>query len=203
MVWTKEENMGENNEVVNQTTQTNDDSTSQGEAVAEPTKLTFDELLKDPEYQAEFDRKVAKSTEKAKAKWQKEAEKQRSEAEALAKMSEEEKHQHEINKLEAERKQAVSELNAYRLKDEAQKIANEKGLDISLLDLIDYSSASAEDVKTKIDEIDSAFSKAVEKEVNERLKQPKPKQFSGPSSIDPNQDFLDKKYKNNPYYKKK
>lgn len=195
--------MSENNEVVNQTTQINDDQTSQGEAVAEPTKLTFDELLKDPEYQAEFDRKVAKSTEKAKAKWQKEAEKERSEAEALAKMSEEEKHQHEISKLEAERKQAVSELNAYRLKDEAQKIANEKGLDISLLDLIDYSSASAEDVKVKIDEIDSAFSKAVEKAVNERLKQPKPKQFSGLTNADPNQDFLDRKYKNNPYYKKK
>ena len=168
----------------------------------ENTKLTFDELLKDPEYQAEFDRKVAKSTEKAKAKWQKEAEKERSEAEALAKMSEEEKHQHELNKIEAERKQAIAELNAYKLKDEAQKIATEKGLDITLLDLIDYSTASAEDVKQKIDVIESSFSKALEKALNERLKQPKPQGIKSNIGANSAKEFLDEKYKNNPYYKK-
>ena len=179
-------------------------STNAGsDPVSEPTpeKLTFDELLKDPEYQAEFDRKVAKSTEKAKAKWQKEAERERSEAEALAKMSEEEKHQHELQKLEAERKQAVSELNAYRLKDEAQKIASEKGLDVALLDLIDYSTASAENVKEKIDTIESVFAKAVEKAVNEKLRQPAPKSVGTPT-VSPDKAFLDEKYKDNPFYKK-
>lgn len=166
------------------------------------TKPTFDDLLKDPEYQAEFDRKVAKSTEKAKAKWQKEAEKERSEAEALAKMSEEEKHQHEISKLEAERREAVAELNAYRLKDEAQKIATEKGLDVTLLNLIDYSNATAENVKEKIDTIETTFKKAVEKGINERLKQPRPQEVKTGEHIDPNKEMLDKKYKDNPYYKK-
>ena len=166
-----------------------------------PTKLTFDELLKDPEYQAAFDKKAEGMKEKWKAKWQKEAEKERTEAEALAKMTEEEKHQHEIQKLEAERKQAISELNAYKLKEEAQKIASDKGLDVSLLDLIDYSTASAENVKDKIDAIESAFSKAVEKAVNEKLRQPAPRSVGAPS-VTPDKDFLDQKYGNNPFYKK-
>lgn len=165
-----------------------------------PAKLTFDELLKDPEYQAEFDRKVAKSTEKAKAKWQKEAEKERSEAEALAKMSEEEKHQHELNKIDSERKQAVAELNAYKLKDEAQKIASEKGIDVSLLDLIDYTTASAENVREKIGLIETAFNKAVEKAVNEKLRQPTP-QAVRTSSVSSDREYLNNKYKNNPFYK--
>ena len=174
------------------------------EVTEQPTqaesKPSFDDLLKDPEYQAEFDRKAEGMKKKWEASWQKKAEKERSEAEALAKMTETEKHQHELNKLEAERKQAVEELNAYRLKDEASKIASEKGLDVSLLELIDYSNATAENVKDKLDAIESAFSKAVEKAVNDRLKQPRPVQVrTDPISSD--KQYLDRKYKDNPYYK--
>ena len=170
-------------------------------ATPEETKPSFDDLLKDPEYQAEFDRKAEGMRKKWEASWQKKAEKERSEAEALAKMTEEEKHQHELSKLEAERKQAVEELNAYRLKDEASKIANEKGIDVSLLDLIDYQTSTAENVKEKLEAIESAFSRAVEKAVNEKLKQPRPKEFKT-DIISSDKQFLDEKYKDNPYYKK-
>lgn len=184
--------MDENMEAVTEAEQTDQAAT---------TKLTFDELLKDPEYQAEFDRKAEGMKKKWESAWQKKAEKERSEAEALAKMTEEEKHQHEIQKLDAERKQAVAELNAYRLKDEAVRIASEKGMDVSLLDLIDYSNATAETVKGQMEKIESAFSKAVEKAVNEKLKQSRPKQIQT-STTSPNKAFLDEKYKDNPFYKK-
>ena len=165
-----------------------------GEQSATETKPTFDELLKDPEYQAEFDRKAEGMKRKWEASWQKKAEKERSEAEALAKMTEEEKHQHELSKLDAERKQAVAELNAYKLKDEAVKIAAEKGIDTTLLDLIDYSSSTAENVKDKLESIETAFSKAVEKAVNEKLKQAPP-QAVRPNAVSPDKAFLDEKYK--------
>ena len=173
------------------------------EEIAEetPQKLTFDELLKDPEYQREFDKKVAKSTEKAKAKWQKEADEKRSEAEALARMSEEEKHQHELDVMARQKNEALAELNAYRLKEEAQKIAQEKEMDISLLDLIDYQTSTAEMVKEKIELMDSSFKKAVEKAVNDKLKQPAPKQV-GTYTVGTEKAYLDNKYKNNKYYKK-
>ena len=164
-------------------------------------KLSFDELLKEPEYQAEFDRKLEGAKKKWEASWQKKAEKERSEAEALAKMSEEEKHQHELQKLEAERTKAISELNAYKLKEEAQKIATEKNLDVSLLNLIDFPTATAENVKDRIETIESVFSKAVEKAVNEKLRQPAPRAVGAPS-VTPDKAFLDEKYGNNPFYKK-
>lgn len=171
------------------------------ETTNETPKLTFDELLKDPEYQAEFDRKAEGMKKKWEASWQKKAEKERSEAEALAKMTEDEKHQHELQKLEAERTQAVAELNAYRLKDEASKIATEKGIDVTLLNLIDYSSATAENVKEKLDVIESVFNKAVEKAVNEKLKQPRPQEIRT-AGVSSDKAFLDEKYKDNPFYKK-
>ena len=166
------------------------------------TKPSFDDLLKEPEYQAEFDRKLEGAKKKWEASWQKRAEKEKSEAEALAKMTEDEKHQHELSKLEAERKQAVAELNAYKLKDEASKIAKEKEIDTALLDLIDYSSATAENVKEKLDSIETAFKKAVEKAVNEKMRQTPP-QAVRPQSVTPEKAFLDEKYKDNPYYKNK
>ena len=116
-------------------------------------------------------------------------------------MTEEEKHQHEMSKLEAERKQAIAELNAYKLKDEAAKIAQEKEIDTTLLDLIDYSNATAENVKEKLESIESAFKKAVEKAVNEKMRQVPP-QAVRPSSVTPEKQFLDEKYKDNPFYKK-
>lgn len=186
--------MDENTNVVTEAEQTDQTATA-------TEKPTFDELLKDPDYQAEFDRKAEGMKKKWEASWQKKAEKERSEAEALAKMTEEEKHQHEIQKLDAERKQAVAELNAYRLKDEAAKIAAEKGLDVSLLDLIDYGNSTAEDVKGRLEMIESTFAKAVEKAVNEKLKQPRPKEVRA-STADSDKEFLDEKYKDNPFYKK-
>ena len=185
--------MDEITNVVTESEQTDQAATNQ--------KPTFDELLKDPEYQAEFDRKSEGMKRKWEAAWQKKAEKERSEAEALAKMTEEEKHQHEMSKLEAERKQAIAELNAYKLKDEAAKIAQEKEIDTTLLDLIDYSNATAENVKEKLESIESAFKKAVEKAVNEKMRQVPP-QAVRPSSVTPEKQFLDEKYKDNPFYKK-
>ena len=172
--------------------------TETAEVVSKPT---FDELLKDPEYQAEFDRKAEGMKKKWHESWQKKAEKERSEAEALAKMSQEEKYQHEISKLMEELEQE-KRVNASRaLKEEALKIAQEKNINVSLLDMIDYSNSTAESVKEKLELIGSVVSKAVEDEVNNRLKQPRPQEVRG-SHVSSEKAFLDEKYKDNPYYKK-
>ena len=41
--------------------------------------MDFDKILEDPKYQAEFDKRVAKSIETAKTKWDQEAEAKRKE----------------------------------------------------------------------------------------------------------------------------
>lgn len=161
-------------------------------------EITLDELLSDPKLQAQFDKKAEGMKKKWYESWEKKAEEKRIEAEKLARMSEEEKHQLALSKERERAEKAEYELNSYKLKDEAIKMASEKGLDVSLLDVLDYGKETAESVKDKINLIDSSVKKMLEKEKNDLFKQNSPKQFSSTKS--PEKAYLDEKYGNNPYY---
>lgn len=177
------------------------EDTNKAEKV-ETKPLTFDELLKDKAYQSEFDKRVTKALETAKTKWEQEAVVQKNEAERLAKMTEEERHAEELKKVQKEKEEALAKLNAYELKGQAVKIANEKSIDVALVDLIDFTKETADSVKDKIDIIEKAFKKAVEDGVNNRLKQPAPTNHAV-NLTTADQSYLDAKYKDNPYYKRK
>lgn len=147
--------------------------------VAETTQvedkpLSFDEILGDKTYQAEFDRRVQKALETAKVKWEAEEQTKRTEAEKLAKMDAEQKAKYELKKANEERDSAIAKLNAYELKNTAIKIAQEKGLDISLLEDIDYSRQTAETITTIIDTKKAVFDKALEKAIKDRFKEKSP-----------------------------
>ena len=144
-------------------------------AGAEGEVMTFDEILQDKYYQSEFDKKVAKALETARTKWEREAEEKRTEAEKLAKMDADEKHKYELEKAMKEKEEAISRLNAYELKEQAIKIANEKELPISLLNVIDYTKEDAESIKTKIDEIEVVYKQAIQSGINDRMKEKTPK----------------------------
>ena len=155
----------------------------------EQKPLTFDEILTDKDYQAEFDRRVNKAietaTNNAKSKWEEEfkvkMEKERTEAEKLANMKESEKHKYELEQERLAKESAINELNAYKLRDEAFKIAKEKGLDTSLLEDIDFSKQNAETITTIIDTNKQVFDKALEKAINERYKEKTPENVSSSS----------------------
>lgn len=138
---------------------------------------TFDEMLKESNYQSEFDRKVQKSLDTAKAKWEAEMEAKQSEADKLAKMKEDERKDYEIEKARKEKEEAEARLNAYELKEEAIKMANapETQVDVLLLNLIDFRNIKAEQVEPTIKNIKKVFDSAVENEVNKRLKETTPK----------------------------
>lgn len=146
---------------------------------------TFDEVLSNKEYQAEFDRRVQKAIETAKNKWQEINDAEKSEAEKLAKMNKEQKLEYEAQKERKEKEEALASLNAYKLKDQALDMAKEKGLDVSLLNYFDFKTIKAEEINSKLDEISSAFNKAVEKAVNERLKEDAPTSNSGSAGSQP------------------
>ena len=148
----------------------------------------------------ELNKIISAERDKLKAELVKEAEEKKSEAEKLAKMDADEKHKYELEKATKEKEDALAKLNAYELKEQATKIASEKELDISLLDIIDYSKETADSIKTKIDNIDNVFKKAVEKRVNERLQEKSPRQVSS-SVTNADMEHLKNKYKNNPYFK--
>lgn len=142
---------------------------------------TFDEMLKESNYQSEFDKKVQKSLETAKAKWEAEMEAKQSEAEKLAKMKDDERRNYELEQAQKKQEEAELKLSAYELKEEAIKMANtpEMQVDVSLLNLINFRDIKAEQVEPTIKNIKKVFDSAVENEVNKRLKETTPKTVFG------------------------
>ena len=137
--------------------------------------LSFDELINsNKEYQSAYDKKIREAIETAKTNWQEIMDNEKTEAEKLAKMNKEQKLEYQAQKAEKEKSDALAKLNAYELKEQALRVATEKGLDVSLLNFFDFSTAKADELNTKIDEISSAFNKAIEKAVNERLREDTP-----------------------------
>lgn len=146
-----------------------------GATEATENKNNYEELSKtDKELQSYVDRRVSEALKTAKTKWQEDLEVEKTEAEKLAKMKSDEKLQYQLEKEKSEKDNALTELNAYKLKEEALKVASEKGLDVSLLDLIDFKTVTAEKLNENIENLSTVFNKAVEKEVNERLKEDTP-----------------------------
>ena len=90
------------------------------ESVGTETKIpTFDDFLKQEGNQAEFDRRVQKAIETAKNKWQEINDAEKTEADKLAKMNKEQKLEYEAQKANKEKENALAELNAYKLKEQA------------------------------------------------------------------------------------
>jgi hypothetical protein len=141
--------------------------------------VTFDDFLKGGKNQAEFDKRVQKAINTAKANWEEIMNSEKTEAEKLAKMNKEQKLEYQAQKERTDKEKALAELNAYKLKEQATKIASEKGLDISLLTFFNFETVKAEEINSKIEEVSNAFNKAVEKAVNERLKEDTPIEKSG------------------------
>ena len=155
----------------------------------EDKPLTFDEILKDKTYQAEFDKRVQKALETNRAKWEADEQTKRTEAEKLAKMDAEQKAKYELKKANEERDSAIAKLNAYELKNTAIKIAQDKGLDIILLEDIDFSKQNAETITTIIDTKKAVFDKALEKAMNEKYKESTPVTVQNDSTIQKSVDM--------------
>lgn len=148
-------------------------------AGANNNPVTFDDFLKDGKNQAEFDKRVQKAINTAKSNWEEIMNSEKSEAEKLAKMNKEQKLEYQAQKEKADKEKALAELNAFKLEKQAMQIASEKGLDISLLTFFNFETVKAEELNSKIEEVSNAFNKAVERVVNERLKEDTPIEKSG------------------------
>ena len=95
------------------------------------------------------------------------------EAQKLAKMSADERAQHEREELQKTLSQREAEITKRELKAEAKSQLSDKGLPVELADALPLN--DAESTSQAIEAIETAFRKAVEKGVNERLKGTAPK----------------------------
>lgn len=143
--------------------------------------MSFDDFLKDPKNQAEFDRRVGKALETNRSKMQAElntkVQEAVTEAEKMAKMNAEQKAQYEREKKEKEIADREAALTKRELMATAKEQLAEKGLPISLADVLNY--ASAEECSASIEAVGKAFQEAVEKAVNDRLSGGKPPKKAG------------------------
>lgn len=149
----------------------NENVNSQESVESVEVRATFDDILKDKEYQSAFDKKIAKALETSKAKWEadytKKLEDAKSEAEKLSSMKAEEKAQYELKKKQAEYDSKLKELTTRELKAEAKTQLSEVGLPKSFEALLNYE--NAETVSKSIDSLKDAFFDAVQKEVTKKI----------------------------------
>ena len=135
---------------------------------------TFDDMLSDKAMQAEYDRRMQKALNTAKEKWQAEADAERAEAEKVANMKAEEKMKYELEKANASTKEAQAELQAYKLKEEALKKAQEKNIPVGLLELVNFKGSDSEKMEKDLDNLSAVFSAELQKAINDKLKQQPP-----------------------------
>lgn len=133
---------------------------------------TFEEILSNKDYQAEFDRRVQKALETQRSKLEVLFDEKATEAEKLAKMTEKEKAQYLQQKKEKEMADREAAITKRELAAEAKNILAEKKLPVSLAEVLNYSDADA--CKQSIEAVEKAFKEAVEASVEERLKGDKP-----------------------------
>lgn len=142
-----------------------------GKEIRPNIKKEFDKFLKNKMYQAEFDRRIQKALKTAKEKWMEINDLEKSEEERLLKMNKEERLEYQIKKVNKEKANVQSKLNAYELKDKALKIANERNLELSLLSLIDFNTITEDNLEENINNMFNIFNRAVEKSIKSKLKE--------------------------------
>lgn len=135
-------------------------------------KKSFDDILSDTEYQAEFDRRIQKALETQKSKLEVLFDDKVSEAEKLAKMNEKEKAQYLQKKQEKELSDREANITKRELMAEAKNSLAEKKLPAGLAEILNYTNADT--CKSSIEVVEKAFQAAVESEVQERLKGSEP-----------------------------
>ena len=146
--------------------------------------MTFDEILaSNPEYQSEFDRRMAKSNktylETEKANWEKEYSdklaKEKSEAEKLARMNTEQQLNYKIKQLEEEIALRDSKINASQLKETTTDILIEKGIPSEYLKMFDFTKETADTINSKVELLSNIRSQDLQNSINKTLRQESPK----------------------------
>lgn len=137
-----------------------------------PKTKTFDEILKEGNFQAEFDRRVQKALGTAKEKWSALTDEKLSEAEKLSKMNKEEKEAYLRQKQEKDIQAREAAITRRELMAEAKNTLAEKKLPVGLAEVLNYT--DAESCNKSMAAVEKAFQEAVQAAVEEKLKGGKP-----------------------------
>ncbi len=135
----------------------------------EGEKVTFDDVLKNREYQSEFDKRISQALETAKQKWNRETEEKLSEARKTAQMNADEKAKYDFKKREEELLMREEKASQRELLFSAKESLSEKGLPVALSKVLSFS--DEESLKESIDTLEKTFREEVQKAVDLKLKE--------------------------------
>lgn len=165
------------------------DGTSEGTGAGTGTQEqppSFDDILANKGYQAEFDRRISKALETAKSKWETDyttkLEEAKTEAAKLAQMNAEQKAAYEAEKKAKEIDDREKAVTQRELMAEAKNTLSDKNLPVSLATVLNYS--DADKCKESIETVSKAFEEAVQKAVEDRLKGGKPPKKASVNNVD-------------------
>ena len=109
------------------------------------------------------DKRVTEALQTARSKFEKE----KKEAERLASLSAEERYSEELNKRERDIAEREKQIILLENKNTASAVLSEKGISVSLVDLV--VADSAEETKKKINILEKEFNASVQKEIEKRI----------------------------------
>ena len=137
----------------------------------EVSSPNYEELIKtDKELVAFMEEQIAHAMERYEQSQKARTEEQVTKEEQLATMNERERAVYEQKKQSEEIAQLKDQIATRGRKDMAVTIANEKGLPVSLLEVIDFANMKEEEVSKTVEQFKTAFDDAVTQAVKLKLK---------------------------------
>lgn len=145
--------------------------------------MSFDDMLKNKGYQAEFDRRTTKAiqtaVENARKKWELTTSDKVSEAERLAQMNAEEKAEYRAKKAEDELAELKRTIARTELASKARAIMTDEGVNVPDVIVNALVADDAETTKDAVEGFCKVFKDAVADAVKNTLKSPVPQAGSG------------------------
>lgn len=148
---------------------------------------TFDDFLKEGDYQAEFDRRVQKAISTAVAnaekKWRTLTDTKVSEAEKLAQMTAEEKEKYRADKAEKELADLKRQIMLSEMSGTARKMLSDENIVIPDEIIANLVCDDAEKTKAAVEAFTKSYKTAVQNGIKETLKGNPPKAAGDPPTI--------------------
>ena len=133
---------------------------------------SFDDILKEADYQSQYEQRIAAAIEAKKAEWeansQNKIDEALTEAEKLAKMTKEQKEKYEFDKQKQELDAREAEMNRRELKATGIDKLREDNLPVGLIDVMNLS--DAESFNKSYETVKEIFKTELEAAINEKLR---------------------------------
>ncbi len=138
----------------------------------EGAQKSFDDILKESDYQAQYDQRLAAAIEAKRTEWeansQNKIEEALTEAEKVAKMTKEQKEKYEFDKQKEALEAREAEMNRRELKATGIDKLREDNLPVGLIDVMNLS--DAESFNKSYETVKEIFKTELEAAVNEKLR---------------------------------